>query len=290
MKKDRKHKAELDDSPSGPRKPSRSTSSSPASSVSTISTNMSYSPPPKQAAGRRASSKRETFQSTGGVDVSRSRKRRMSSRSDSPFNRDPPKASGVRKSIPQIGQSVRSPYGRGRGEDSDSGSVSPAIGSSRKRRRSRSSSMSYTSESMASGRRRYRSANDARRTRARRSSVSPDIRGRRRSSRVPRSSRRTRSRSNSMDKSQVARERRSLTRERAQRPYRIASPPIRSRAEKRQDRRSEDSDRYGSSFRDEEHEDRRPPRPVPASLPRKERSLSPFSKRLALTQAMNMRS
>ena len=52
----------------------------------------------------------------------------------------------------------------------------------------------------------------------------------------------------------------------------------------------DDHDRYGASsrFRDESfHKQKRPleNRPPPK---RKERSLSPFSKRLALTQAMNM--
>ena len=55
------------------------------------------------------------------------------------------------------------------------------------------------------------------------------------------------------------------------------------------DRRlSNNDDRYGSSFRDENHDDSRrtkPPQPPPL---RNERSLSPFSKRLALTQAMNV--
>ena len=51
---------------------------------------------------------------------------------------------------------------------------------------------------------------------------------------------------------------------------------------------SDDNDRYGSSARDR-NEDVRGIRPPPQSVPRrKERSLSPFSKRLKLTQAMNM--
>lgn len=49
-----------------------------------------------------------------------------------------------------------------------------------------------------------------------------------------------------------------------------------------------DNDRYGSSARGRDG-DSRSERPQPnARPPRNERSLSPFSKRLALTQAMNM--
>ena len=51
---------------------------------------------------------------------------------------------------------------------------------------------------------------------------------------------------------------------------------------------SNDNDRYGSSARDRK-ENIRGTRLPPNALPqRKERSLSPFSKRLKLTQAMNM--
>jgi len=51
---------------------------------------------------------------------------------------------------------------------------------------------------------------------------------------------------------------------------------------------SKDNDRYGGSTRDRRDDirDNRPPPHAPP--PRSERSLSPFSKRLALTQAMNM--
>lgn len=53
-------------------------------------------------------------------------------------------------------------------------------------------------------------------------------------------------------------------------------------------RYAKDNDRYGGSARDQD-ENVRPTRPPPsAPPPRKERSLSPFSKRLLLTQAMNM--
>jgi hypothetical protein len=53
-------------------------------------------------------------------------------------------------------------------------------------------------------------------------------------------------------------------------------------------RYAEDDGRYGSSYRDRGRSDRDEP-PGQTRFPpvRKERSLSPFSKRLALTQAMN---
>lgn len=274
IEEDRKHKAELGESPSRRRKQPRSISSSPATSVST---NMSHSPPPKRDAGRRKSSNRQTFRSIGGVDTSRSRGRPTSSRSGSPSRKSPPRASAVSKSNPQTGHSVRGPKDRGRAETDDARSAGLAIERSRKRRRSRSSSVSYTSESTVSGRRGCRFANSTWRSSARHSSVSPDIHGRRMSG-VPRSSCRTRSRSHSMDKTQRARERRSMTLDRAQPSNRMASPTTRPSAERHQARRFHQNDRYGSSFKNNE----------PASPPRKERSLSPFSKRLALTQAMNM--
>lgn len=60
-------------------------------------------------------------------------------------------------------------------------------------------------------------------------------------------------------------------------------PPI-----DRGDSYSKDNDRYGSSARDRK-ENIRGTRPQPNAPPqRKDRSLSPFSKRLALTQAMNI--
>lgn len=158
----------------------------------------------------------------------------------------------------------------------------------RKRRRSRSSSMSYTSDSSSSGKGRSKPIDNVRRTRPRRSTVSPDIRGRDRWSHAPRSSRRTPSRSNSMDRSQIARERRSMTPVRASRGDREEPTRAGRGNEVVTPRFGSDNDRYGSSFRTKEDGDRRPERPRPAPPPRKERSLSPFSKRVALTQAMNM--
>ncbi|KAL8859556.1 MAG: hypothetical protein Q9178_003955 [Gyalolechia marmorata] len=92
-----------------------------------------------------------------------------------------------------------------------------------------------------------------------------------------------------MDRSQVARERRSMTPVRASRGDGIE--PARAGRGKKEvvdARFGSDNDRYGSSFRNREYDDRRAERPKPAPPPRKQRSLSPFSKRVALTQAMNM--
>ena len=131
-------------------------------------------------------------------------------------------------------------------------------------RRSSSSSMSYTSESS------YDHGNGAgsaeRNTRRRRSSISPGERGRRRSpSRERERRKQRRSRSRSFDRSKIARHRRSLT--------------------------PDDGPKHkhdkGPGSRDLDSGSRRGP-PGGRPAPVRERSLSPFSKRLALTQAMNM--
>ena len=170
--------------------------------------------------------------------------------------------------------------------------------SSRKRRRSLSTSSSgsyssYSSSSRSPPPRRDRY--EERNTRRRHSSNSPQARGRDRHSgggrRVPR---RSRSRTDSMDRSRIARNRNSLT------------PDVRSNHERgtkhrspwlHRDRRysnTDDDDRYGGGrrrsgprddFRRESPAQKRAP---PTPEVRQERSLSPFSKRLALTKAMNM--
>ena len=67
--------------------------------------------------------------------------------------------------------------------------------------------------------------------------------------------------------------------------------PARAKRDQREllnPRFSDDNDRYDSSFRASEFKDPRSGGTRPPPPPRKERSLSPFSKRVALTQAMNM--
>lgn len=204
------------------------------------------------------------------------------SRSSSPL------PSKVRRSGASQGQQKREPL-----------SMSFHNGVDRKRRRrSRSSSLSYTSESSFEKKGRRRTEQLDRNTRRRRSSISPEIRGR---DMDYVGNRRTRSRSDRRDRSQVARNRNSMTpalhtdgeRAHVPEPYRASRDQASMR--NRGHRYSNDNDRYGSSFRNQgrptidqrPHSGTEPSRNDPR-FQRKERSLSPFSKRLALTQAMNM--
>lgn len=155
----------------------------------------------------------------------------------------------------------------------------------RKRRRSSSySDVSYSSDYSYHRRRKSQAGGPDRNTRRRRSSNSPKLRGRDRDAgdgrRLPRS------RTDSMDKGKIARHRNSMT------------PDVRPMQDRSNGRVPErhrhsypnDDDRYGSSYRDRGRGERDEPsvKQPPAPPVRKERSLSPFSKRLALTQAMNM--
>jgi len=164
-------------------------------------------------------------------------------------------------------------------------SPSPSRSPTREREMSASpSERSYFSASSVE-RRGSRSEKRERNTRRRRQMCSPSERGRHYDS-DRRGSWRTRSRSESMDKSRIAKQRRSLTpgmldpsgiySGRERNPYLDNKEPHRGEPAhqvKPQPRESpDDGDRTG--YR--------------ALHPRKGRSLSPFSKRLALTQAMNM--
>lgn len=154
----------------------------------------------------------------------------------------------------------------------------PLFGSVERKRRRRSSSSSEVSRSSSSASDRApRSRSKDRHTRRRRSSLSPLHRGRRERSESRRN--RSRNRSNSMDKSQIAKQRRSMTPtslEEISSPF----PPSARRGgdEEGRSKKRERSDSYSADRHEERG--RRPPAP-------KERSLSPFSKRLALTSAMN---
>lgn len=208
--------------------------------------------------------------------------------------------------------------------------------------------MTDTSESSAERLQRNRSSNGDRNTRRRRSSISPDIRGRGRShqreimkgqgnrnnwrqsskssssysdrslerKRSPdqdyhkhntrfrssispvsqardknffgkRSNRRTRSRSYSRDRSRVARNRHSMTP--AASPRQASMHNEFSSMKSRGSRLCADSDRHGSIFKSSNRENSQASRSgqFARQTPR-ERSLSPFSRRLALTQAMNI--
>ncbi|KAL9037008.1 MAG: hypothetical protein Q9180_003972 [Flavoplaca navasiana] len=286
IEQDRKRASFTYDANNGTGKRSRSISSYSSTSVSTVSTNLSRSSSPRQAMSHKASQVHDTAHGITRYRGRRSQDSSMSYSSDESHKRQR-RGRSVRGTqyLPEKLGSVRD----GRGKNSDKKRPEDVVISKRKRRRSRSSSMSHSSDSSSSGRRRSGIFDSGRRTRPRRSTVSPDIRGRDRWSHAPRSSRRTQSRSNSMDRSQIARERRSMT------PVHVSregetEPARAQRAQKAvlNPRLSRDDDRYGSSFRTKEHEDRRFERPRPVPPPRKERSLSPFSKRVALTQAMNM--
>ena len=165
-----------------------------------------------------------------------------------------------------------------------------------KRRRSLSSSAASHSSISSYERRRPRPQEDDRNTRRRRSSISPDIRGRevglgsKRGTGRRRS--RKRSRSESVDRSRVARNRNSITPAYRTVPNRHGARRNQNDSYVDNNRRfsNDDDDRYGSSFRDQNHgmryESARP-NAAPAPVVRKEKSLSPFSKRLKLTEAMN---
>lgn len=277
---DRKRKADTDDLVGAVRKRSRSVSSYSSTSVSTISTNLSRSPSPKPAVSQRTSHLGTSRTSAGDHKKMKSPDSSMSYSSNSSYTKHKKNApsSRDRNAQDELDRAHSIEW-----EKSDRLRPDFTLELSRKRRRSRSSSMSYISDSSYDRRRRSRSINDFRRTRARRSKASPDIRGRDRWSRAPRSSR-----SNSMDRDEIARGRRSMTPIRVSRGNGIELPRGRREDENTRPGSQNDNDRYGSSFRDKESEYRRPPRPRPASPPRKQRSLSPFSKRVALTQAMNM--
>lgn len=158
-------------------------------------------------------------------------------------------------------------------QQEDSNFQSPAPPKDRKRRYRSSSSMSYSSPDEAPRRKRQ---DDHRRRRQR--TISPDSRGRPSSSR--RGSRRSRSRTESVDKSRVARERKSMTPQ-AFEQHRRRSDHAPSSKEQRA--------RLGRGG-----DENRPPRSgiarpsAGSQMARKERSLSPYSRRLALTQSMNM--
>ena len=240
----------------GSRKRSRSLSSLTSTSVSTISTGISRSPSPFNGdKGRTGQSQR---MSTLNVD----RKRRRSGSSMSYSSRSslsPPRRYGEHESS---GRPYRRAKSRGRWS------------------RSRSSSP---------GRRRnQRSRSGDRGKRRRRASRSPIDRGRHRDSRASRGDRRSKSLSSSRDRSQVIRNRKSMT------PSIASKPPERLRHGRhrpsidRNSSYSDDHERYGSSARTRNGEATATSFPSRRQEPPRERSLSPFSKRLALTQAMNM--
>lgn len=285
----RKRKPDGDRIPNELRKRSRSISSSSSTSVSTISTNLSRSASPSFEP---ADKSRDM---TNSRNVELGKRRRRSKSSSLSYTSE---ASNVRLRNGHIRDNSRntrrrrcsiSPDSRGRERYHLQNMMDDRPdGERRTRRISRSTSSSISNTSASSLHQRYRrqSAHGDRNTRNRRSSVSPDSRGRDKELHSKTSHRRTHSRSESRDRSEVARSRRSMTPGtllRSKQKY-LDSPP-RDRAP----RVPTDNDRYGSSFRGSDRDKSRAAKFAQSpQLPRKERSLSPFSKRLALTQAMNM--
>ena len=276
----RKRKSDTDDFMNGSRKRSMSASSYSSNSVSTISTNLSRSSSPKLA-GLRHTGQSQVFSN---LELDRKRRRSRSSSlsytSESPPSRRRQERSrqvscdGYDRIVPSERVSRRI-KGLDRGQRVHTGSRS----------------MSQDSH-LSMDERRKPPHGETRRKRRRHSSRSPVDRGRNRDFNSKRGSRRTRSPSESRDRSEVIRNRKSMTPGLLARPdsrqdNRSRWPEHHPNADRRQSY-SNDNDRYGSSARDR-NEDTRGTRPPPKSTPqRKERSLSPFSKRLKLTQAMNM--
>lgn len=265
--RDGKRKADPDEFLDRGRNRSSSASSFSSASVSTISTNLSRSSSPKSAHSKTT---KRTHGFANELQNARSRHRKRSSSSIS-------------------ARSKTSSSSREEGRLSHRVTVSQRANLKR-RRRSRSPSRSYSSSSSPGWQQRNRSRVGDRNTRRRHSSFSPDRRGRDRS--IPGMKRRRSSRSRSRDRSEIARHRHSMT---PISPARQGPPRGRGYDGRSRDQlsRQDPEVRYqgtnnrrsitshgghggGSLSVQQNHS------------VRKERSLSPFSKRLALTQAMNM--
>jgi hypothetical protein len=272
----------------GSRKRSKSMSSDSSTSVSTISTNLSRSRTPSleragipqyKTSSRKAELGKRRRRSTSSSlsymsEASSGRMRKGRTRDNSRHTRR------RRCSI--------SPDSRGRDMHYHNNVMDDRPDRDRRSRRiSRSSTLSGTSETSFDQRRRRPSKDGARNVRYRRFSKSPDSRGRGIDYHDKTRQRRTQSRGESRDRSEVARSRRSMTpgdRLRGKQGH------INSPSRNRGPHSSNDNDRYGSSFRGSDRDNLRATKFAQSPwFPRKERSLSPLSKRLALTQAMNMR-
>ena len=264
----------------GSRKRTRSTSSYSSNSVSTISTNLSRSSSPKLA-GLRHTGQSQVFSN---LEVDRKRRRSRSSSISYTSG-----SSHGRQRKDSLRETRGDGYDRHGPGERDAGR--PLGSERRQREHTRSRSMSYGSQSSMDERRKKSSHSENRGKRRRHSSRSPVDRGRDRVFNSNRGSRRTRSPSESRDRSEVIRNRKSMTPGLPDRQNPKQEKNSRWPEHPNIDRRqsySNDNDRYGSSARDR-NETIRGTRPPPNALPqRKERSLSPFSKRLKITQAMNM--
>lgn len=273
-----------DEAHRGPSQPRRSASISSCSSdsVSTISTNMSRSPSPTRMTKQRRNGPQSKTRNTRHAENTSSRASSVSYSSTSSGEKARPRGPSGRPLNRTLEETSLSHQEHDSSRSGDRVRANVASESTRKRRRS------HSSESSRSDKWRSVSREDnARHTRPRRSKVSPDSRGRDRWSGTRRTDRRARSRGNSMDRSRVARERRSMTPGRASGWESIPAVKPKHNTDRGQGRHSTNGDHRGGS-RDKKKEDVRPFKPRQVPDPRRERSLSPFSKRLAITQAMNM--
>lgn len=271
----------------GSRKRSRAVSSnSSSSSISTISTNLSRSPLPLKF----TEAKHETTNSSHaglGKRRRRSTSSSMTYTSESSVEKRRPDRSSNGGRNTRRRRSSMSPNIRGRDRSQDRTVNKGRIDDQKRRQNSRSSSISCSSDTSFETNRRRRTRDNQDHRENFRSSISPDSRGRDRNYFGKRSNRRTRSRSYSRDRSRVARNRHSMTP--GAPPRQIKRHSELSPAKTRGSWSFNDNDRYGSSIRGSGRDNSRAPRSAKFSeRPPKERSLSPFSKRLALTQAMNI--
>lgn len=258
----RKRQVEVNDQMNGSRKRSRSMSSYSSISVSTISTNISDSPSPK------LTSKGHTGQSQLLSKLEVDRKRRRSSSPSIPYS---------------AGSSLD---GKEREHLRNPGLNRPG------RKRPMAGARSHISTSPMDQGRTQTSRSEDYTKRRRYSSRSPSDRGRGRESYPRRGSRRTSS-NGSRDRSKVVRNRKSMTpglsATQLPRNGQKGGKPENDLFCDRRQSYSKDHDRYGSSARDRDrNENIRGSRAPRDSLPqREERSLSPFSKRLALTMLLS---
>lgn len=288
MEKERGRRRGRPDDTAGPsttRSYSRSRSSNSSASVATISTNASGSPP--KGRGRESQPGHRLSSSKSPVATSE-RKRRRSISSDGSFpsdlepRRGEPDMASTRSTRRKIGE--HSPLVRGR---------------RRSRTDSRSRHTSYSSNSRSPDRGRLGRVHernprlDVNRTT---NSYNPDPEsrlGQKDRSNADRKRPAFRDDGNSPSRKSRYKKTRSPDIEEGRKE--VANPSSMRRPRDRSfssdnlgRRRYSDVDRYGASFKSNDHfagtasHERRPMR-----APQKERSLSPFSKRLALTQAMN---
>lgn len=267
-------------------------SSCSSSSVSTVSTDISRSRRPSAKDRKRKLRELPLSSIQNRGNRGNPKRRRSSTRSSTSYSSEGSFRKHCRNLSREPHRNIRrrrasrSPGSRGRNRHDSRRALNNATDRARKLRQDSSYSSSSGSPDSSSERGPRDGARIEKFGSGRHSSVSPDPRGRDQNFQGKRSNRRSRSHSYSRDRSQVARNRQSMT---------PSAPPQRNggsyggsyirklsdaNTRNRRRRYSNDNDRYGGSLKG--------PRTSHFSQSRKkERSLSPFSKRVALTQAMN---